>query len=159
AIGGESAGAHLSVVTMLRLRTRLGRTPFRAANLIYGAYDLRMTPTARAFGSERLVLRTLDIEKFCEAFLPGMDDALKSSADISPLFANLRGLCPALFTIGTRDALLDDTLFMHARWIAAGNRAELAVHPGGAHGFTVFPGTQAAQALQQQLEFLNAAMP
>jgi acetyl esterase/lipase len=132
--------------------------PFRAANLVYGAYDLRMTPTARAFGSERLVLRTLDIEKFCDAFLPEMDDARKSDADVSPLFAKLRGLCPALFTIGTRDALLDDTLFMHARWIAAGNRAELDIHPGGAHGFTLLPGTQAAQSQQKQQAFLNASL-
>lgn len=158
AIGGESAGAHLSVVTMLRLRDRHGRTPFGAANLVYGVYDLRMTPTARAFGSERLVLRTVDIEKFCDAFLPGMDDVRKSDADISPLFANLHGLCPALFTIGTRDALLDDSLFMHARWIAAGNRADLDVHPGGAHGFTLFPGTQAGQSLERQAAFLGAAL-
>jgi acetyl esterase/lipase len=158
AIGGESAGAHLSAVTMLRLRDRHGRMPFRAANLIFGAYDLRMTPTARAFGSERLVLRTLDIVKFCDAFLPGTDDARKCDPDVSPLFANLRGLCPALFTVGTRDALLDDTLFMHARWIAAGNRAELDVHPGGAHGFTLFPGTQAAQSQRRQAAFLNASL-
>jgi len=44
-----------------------------------------------------------------------------------------------VFSVGTKDALLDDTLFMHARWIAAGNPAELAVYPGGAHGFTLFP--------------------
>ena len=87
-----------------------------------------------------------------------MDDGRKSDPDISPLFANLLGLCPAIFTIGTRDALLDDTLFMHARWIAAGNRAELAVHPGRAHGFTLFPGTQAGQSLRQQLEFLNTSL-
>jgi acetyl esterase/lipase len=49
--------------------------------------------------------------------------------DISPLYADLKGLCPALFSVGTKDALLDDTLFMHARWVAAGNDAELAVYP------------------------------
>ena len=145
-------------MTLLRLRDKHGRTPFGAANLVYGAYDLRMTPTARAFGSERLVLRTVDIEQFCRAFLPGMEDVRKSGPDISPLFANLRGLCPALFTIGTRDALLDDSLFMHARWIAAGNRAELDVHPGGAHGFTLFPGAQAGRSQERQAAFLAAAL-
>ena len=63
----------------------------------------------------------------------------RRAPDISPLYADLRGLCPALFTIGTRDALVDDSLFMYGRWAAAGNPAELAVHPGGAHGFTAFP--------------------
>jgi acetyl esterase/lipase len=116
-----------------------------------------MTPTAHAFGRERLVLRTVDIEKSCDAFLPGIDDARKRDADISPLFANLR-LCLALFTIGTRDALLDDSLFKHARWIAAGNRAELDVHPGGAHGFTLFPGPQAGPSQERQAAFLNASL-
>jgi acetyl esterase/lipase len=42
--------------------------------------------------------------------------------DISPLYADVRGLCPALFTIGTKDALMDDSLFMWGRWSAAGTR-------------------------------------
>ena len=42
--------------------------------------------------------------------------------DISPLYADLKGLPPALFSVGTQDLLLDDTLFMAARWAAAGNR-------------------------------------
>jgi acetyl esterase/lipase len=57
----------------------------------------------------------------------------------SPLYADLAGLPPALLTVGTLDPLLDDSLFLHARWIAAGGRAELAVWPGGIHGFDAFP--------------------
>jgi acetyl esterase/lipase len=51
----------------------------------------------------------------------------------------MRGLPPALFSVGTLDPLIDDNLFMASRWIAAGNRAELAVYPGGVHGFNLFP--------------------
>jgi acetyl esterase len=61
AIGGESAGATLAAVTLLRMRDRHGFTGFRAANLVYGAYDLSMTPSQKQFGNERLVLRTVDI--------------------------------------------------------------------------------------------------
>ena len=75
--------------------------------------------------------------------------------DISPLYAELKGLCPGLFTVGTADALLDDTLFMHARWVAAGNEAELAVFPGGAHGFTLFPNGLAEKAATRMDEFLR----
>ena len=71
---------------------------------------------------------------------------------MSPLYADLRGLPPALFTVGTRDALLDDSLFMHARWLAAGNRAELAVYPGGPHGFTLFPVFGLAEAANARIE-------
>jgi acetyl esterase/lipase len=61
----------------------------------------------------------------------------------------------ALFTVGTADALLDDTLFMYARWLAAGNAAELAVYPGGAHGFTLFPNALANQAAARTDAFLQ----
>jgi acetyl esterase/lipase len=158
AIGGESAGAHLSALTLLRLRDKHRKTPFKAANLVFGVYDLAMTPSARSFGNERLVLRTLDIEKFGEAFLPGLSPAEKRAPHLSPLYADLRGLCPALFTVGTRDALLDDSLFMHARWVSAGNAGELDIYPGACHGFIAFPCTQTFASLQKQTAFLNAAL-
>jgi acetyl esterase len=152
-IGGESAGAHLSAVTVLRMRDRYGFTGFRGANLVYGAFDLSMTPSQRAFGNRRLVLRTIDMQQFYNAFLPAVTD--RRVPDISPLYANLTGLCPALFSVGTQDALLDDTLFMHARWIAAGNETELAIYPGGAHGFTLFPGRLADEAAARSQDFLR----
>jgi acetyl esterase len=159
AIGGESAGAHLSALTILRLRDKHARTPFRAANLVFGVFDLGMTPSARAFGNdERLVLRTIDIEQFKNAFLPGLTEAEKRSPHISPLYADLRGLCPALFTVGTKDALLDDSLFMHARWAAAGNTAELGIYPGACHGFIAFPTPQTFASLERQTAFINAAL-
>ena len=152
-IGGESAGGHLSAVTALRMRDRYGFTGFRGANLTYGAFDLSMTPSQVAFGDRRLVLRTIDMRQFYNAFLPTITD--RRVADISPLYADLKGLCPALFSVGTQDALLDDTLFMHARWVAAGNQAELAIYPGGAHGFTLFPNRLADEAAARVAAFLR----
>jgi acetyl esterase len=35
---------------------------------------------------------------------------------------------------------------------------ELDIHPGGAHGFTLLPGTQATQSQQKQHAFLNAVL-
>ena len=143
-------------MTLLRLRDRHGYSGFQAANLVYGVFDLSMTPSQRAFGDERLILRTKDMAKFYEAFLSHGQD--RRDPAVSPLYADLRGLPPALFTVGTRDALLDDSLFMHARWLAAGNRAELAVHPGGAHGFTLFPFALAAAANTRIEAFLTQAV-
>ncbi|MDQ0349458.1 alpha/beta hydrolase [Ancylobacter vacuolatus] len=153
AIGGESAGANLSVATLLRLRDRHGLTPFRAANLNAGAYDLALTPSARNWGDEPLVLNTRDINVFVGHYLREGGDV--ASSDVSPLHADLTGLPPALFTIGTRDALLDDTLFMAPRWLAAGNGAELAVYPGGCHVFVGFPGSLADQALARIHAFIG----
>jgi acetyl esterase len=155
-VGGESAGGHLAAVTILRMRDRHGYTGWRGANIVYGAFDLGMTPSQRQFGNTRLVLRTIDMQQFYNAFLPTVTD--RRVPDISPLYADLRGLCPALFTVGTKDALLDDTLFMHARWVAAGNPGELAIYPGGAHGFTLFPSDLATAATARMDAFLNRVL-
>ncbi len=155
-IGGESAGGHLSAVTILRMRDRYGYTGFRGANLVYGAFDLSLTPSQRQFGDTRLVLRTIDIRQFANAYLPTVTD--RRVPDISPLYARLNGLCPVLFSVGTKDALVDDTLFMHARWVAAGNDAELAIWPGGAHGFTLFPNDLAKAASARMDNFLTRVL-
>ncbi len=135
-IGGGSAGAHLAAVTLLRMRDRHGFTGYAGANLVYGAYDLTMTPSQRLGVGPEGGLTRASIEMFYDMFIPGAD---AHDPDISPLYANLRDMPPALFTVGTFDPLLDDSLFMHARWLAAGNQSELATYAGGPHGFNVAP--------------------
>jgi acetyl esterase len=155
AIGGESAGAHLSVLTLLRLRDRHGLTgAFSAASLVYGAYDLSMTPSQRLWGDRYLVLSRPVIGWFVAQFLPGVDAEGMRSPEISPLYADLTGLPPAQFVVGTLDPLLDDNLFMAARWEAAGNESSLLVYPDAVHGFTLFPIQVAAQATRAQADFL-----
>jgi acetyl esterase/lipase len=154
AIGGESAGANLSAVTLLRLRDRHRLAPFRAANLVYGGFDLGNPPSVRRWGVRNLVLSTSIIEWFENHYVA---PALRSDPDVSPLHADLRGMPPALFTVGTLDPLLDDTLFMAARWVAAGGAAELAVYPGGVHGFNLFPIPLAAEANARIHAFLARA--
>lgn len=153
-IGGESAGAHLSAVTILRLRDRHGLNPFRGANLFAGCYDLRLTPSVTQWGEERLILNTHDVRVFADNFCgPDRD---RRNPDISPLFADLKGLPPALFSVGTRDLLLDDTLFMASRWAEAGNETDLAVWPGGCHVFIRFDSALSEQALSRIDAFVEA---
>ena len=153
-IGGESAGAHLAVVTLLRLRDRHEIAPFSGVNLICGAYDLSLTPSAARWGERNLILSTPIIEWFTEHFVP---EPLRRHPDVSPLYADLSGLPSALLTVGTQDPLLDDSLFLYARWIAAGNPAELALWPGGAHGFNAFPIPLAERSNAQIVEWLRQA--
>jgi acetyl esterase len=152
AIGGESAGAHLSAVTLLRLRDRHKLNAFSAAILNYGCYDLGMTPSMRRWGEEKLVLNTPSMVGFRKCFLPAGCDT--SDPDISPLYADLRQMPAALFSVGTRDGLIDDTLFMAPRWLAAGNVAELALHPGACHGFISIAFAQRDAAVKRAEDFL-----
>ncbi len=151
-IGGESAGAHLSAVTLLRMRDRHGFRGFAKANFVYGCFDLSLTPSARNFGERNLVLNTPIIEWFVNNFVTAEEQLLP---DVSPLRADLSGLPPATFSVGTLDPLLDDTLFMHDRWVAAGNVAELRVYPGGLHGFDMFPGSLSSAARAAAVDFLR----
>jgi acetyl esterase len=146
-IGGESAGAHLSALTLLRLRDKHGLKPFRGANLFAGCYDVGLTPSAANWGDEPLILNTPGVKLFADN-LCGPDRNRRDPA-ISPLYADLTGLPPALFSVGTRDLLLDDTLFMASRWVAAGNKADLAIWPGGCHVFIRFDSALSEQALSR----------
>lgn len=150
-IGGESAGAHLAVVTLVRLRDRHSFTGFAAANLVFGVFDVSGTPSQRLWGDRELVLSARTMQWYGEHFAPA---ERQRDPDVSPLYADLHDLPPALFTVGTLDPLLDDSLFMYARWIAAGNTAELAVYPGGVHGFTGFPTALARRAIDRVDAFL-----
>jgi acetyl esterase len=47
---------------------------------------------------------------------------------------------------------------MHARWVVAGNEAELAIYPGGAHGFTLFPNELSRKATARMDAFLNSVL-
>ena len=138
-IGGESAGGHLSAVTILRMRGNHDLR-FAGANLVYGAFDMRMSPSMRHWGARNLILSTPIVEWFFEQMLPKDGEMDRSDPGVSPLLAKLDDLCPALFSIGTLDPLIDDTLMMAPRWLAAGNRTELAIYPGGIHAFDHIPG-------------------
>jgi acetyl esterase/lipase len=155
AIGGDSAGGQLTAATLLRLRDRHGITAaFGAAVFQYGCFDLSMTPSQRLWGERNLVLSGPIMVWFADQFLPAHDREARRDPDISPLFAELGDMPPAIFTIGTEDPLLDDTLFMEARWRQAGHATELRIWPEAPHGFVSLPMSVADVALAAEHGFL-----
>jgi acetyl esterase len=144
AIGGESAGATLAVPILVRMRDKHGFTGFHAANLSYGNYDTSMTPSQLTIGANRFVIGTEDIRQCSNAY--AADISQRRNPDMSALYAELKSMPPALFSVGTLDPFLDDSLFVYARWIAAGNDAELAVYPGAPHAFNMLGHPHAAAA-------------
>ncbi|MEU5328459.1 alpha/beta hydrolase [Streptomyces parvus] len=138
AIGGSSAGATLALATLLRLRDRGVVDRFAGATLRFGTYDLSAhTPSGRLIADEY----------FIQAYVGHVPDRDRTLPDISPLYADLGGLPPALLVVGGEDVLLEDNLTMAGRLSAAGNDVELRVYPAAPHGFTGHPTALAATAV------------
>lgn len=78
-----------------------------------------------------------------DLYLPALSEQQRRDPDISPLYADLSGMPPALFSVGTNDHLLDDTLFMAARSEVVGNPSELLVYPDTPHGCIALPSVAA----------------
>ena len=144
-IGGESAGAHLAVLTLLRLRDE-GVTPFSGAVLTFGAFDLAGTPSrGEGFGGS------------IELWLRDVPAARRRAPHVSPLYADLEGLPPARIMVGTRDSLIDDSLMLAARWQQVAE-VELDIVAGAHHGFTLQDITATRTARAAEHAFITRAL-
>jgi acetyl esterase len=144
-IGGDSAGGNLAALAALHARELGLIERVAGVNLTYGVFDLAGTPSSRNRTEDTLVLTPRATEKFHEAYVPGLGEQELRNPMISPLYADLSGLPPALLCVGTLDPLLDDSLLMAKAWKEAGNLAELYVVPASPHGFAGFPTPMAAE--------------
>jgi acetyl esterase/lipase len=146
-MGGESAGGHLSVLTALHLLRSAKYSSFKLKGLLlhYGCYDLSCAPSVYNFKPSRaLLIDPTTIKTHRADFCPGMSTGDLKDPNVSPLYADLAGLQlpPALFTVGTYDALLDDTIFMGSKWMMAGAETAVKVYPGASHAYLPFPEDQ-----------------
>ena len=156
-IGGESAGAYLSLLTMVRVRDRQAAPPpFLGMDLCYGVYDWGGTPSARQLIGKVPYATGEGANR--GHYLPGRTPEECRDPEVSPLWAELHELPPALLTVGTSDWLLDDSLFAAARLAAAGNAVELAVYPHGPHGIESAPTTLGRTARERLYSFLRECL-
>jgi acetyl esterase len=154
-LGGTSAGATICVQMLLRLRQEGLIDSILGANLTYGVYDFGMTPSQRQW-SDNLVIDPDYLNVTRPIIFPGTTEEDRRDCSISPLYADLSGLPPALFTVGSLDPFLDDSLYMTARWKSAGNRAAVVVYPDSPHGFARFPTRTAAELEADTDDFIHA---
>jgi acetyl esterase/lipase len=154
-MGGESAGAYFTMTTALRLRDA-GLGGFLGMDLCYGGYDMSGTPStvlqkgkvpyATGDGSQRAM------------YLPDRDlQGLRDPA-VSPMWAELHDLPPAILTVGTADWLLDESILLAGRMAAAGGEVELAVYPEGPHGIESMPTELGKVAKRRIFDFLQARL-
>jgi acetyl esterase/lipase len=132
--------------------------------LHFGTYDLSLLPAARNY-NKPLILNRVLMEKFTEAFVPGMSSDEIKHPSVSPYYEDLepfRGQLPsALFTCGTDDPLLDDSVNMGTKWMMFGGDAIVKIYPGCPHTFIRFPANileEAGKALMDTKTYIQACM-
>lgn len=155
-ISGASAGGHLAAVTTIYIRDSLKQIDkVKGVNLVYGCFDLGRTPSHRLVTDSTLMLYKKSLEESVQLVFGGWTIQQLQNPQYSPLYADLKGLPPALFTVGTADPLLDDTYFMETRWRNAGNKTFLAVYPECPHGLNILPTKIAKVANAQMYKWIN----
>jgi acetyl esterase len=156
-ISGASAGGHLAAVTTIYIRDSLKQIDkVKGVNLIYGCFDLGRTPSHRLVTDSSLLLYKKSLEESVQLVFGGWTIQQLQNPQYSPLYADLNGLPPALFTVGTADPLMDDTFFMETRWRNAGNKTFLAVYPECPHGLNILPTKIAKLANAQMHKWINS---
>jgi acetyl esterase/lipase len=144
---GESAGAHLAALAVLALRDAAAAVLPTGCIFVQGVFDLSGTPSARSAGPDALLFDGPNLERDLGRLTPGRDETARRRADISPLYADLSGMPPALFVLGDKDPFQDDSRLMAARWAEGAPATRLDV-PDAPHGFQHFgaPSAVLAQA-------------
>lgn len=154
-ISGGSAGGHLAAVTTLYFRDSLHAIDkVKGVNLIYGVYDLGCTPSHR-LATDSTFLTKKGMEEMMQLVFGSWSMEQKQDPRYSPLYADLHGLPPALFTVGAADPLADDTYFMETRWRMAGNKTYLAVYPESGHGVDILPTKMGKLAQAKMYQWVN----
>lgn len=154
-IAGESAGAHLALLTVLRLHEQGIR--LAGAILTYGMFDLGNSLPSRNVADGGNLVIDAQACRFYVRMLLG-DAAMDDDPAVSPLqlpASALVGLPPALFSVGTLDPLHDDSLRMHARWRSAGNPGWLAVYEQAPHAFDLLPVPEGHHHQRLQADFIR----
>ncbi|KAF5227680.1 hypothetical protein FAUST_11626 [Fusarium austroamericanum] len=138
---GESSGAYLAVWTAISLRDDHGvnvRDTLAGLLCSYGIYDMSCTPSLLRHQRNIIVGRE-SMFRLVDAAFPAEKVSDRKDPRVSPLYADLSNLPPAIFLCGTEDPVVDDSVFFGSRWSLAGNRSEVKLVDKGFHAFSLIP--------------------
>ena len=136
AVGGDSAGAGLTLALISRLRDAHEELP-ACAWLISPWTDLTMSGSTlvRKAAVDPLIHKEY-LNELADAYLPaGMD---RKDPRVSPLYADFRNFPPTLIQIGSDETLLDDATRLAARAGAADVRVTLEIWPHMIHAWPLW---------------------
>ena len=136
AIGGDSAGAGLTVALISRLRDAHEELP-GCAWLISPWADLTLSGSTLATKSaiDPLIHKEY-LNELADAYLPpGMD---RTDPRVSPLYVDLKGFPPILIQVGSAETLLDDAARFAGVAGAADVRVTLEIWPQMIHAWPLW---------------------
>ena len=137
AVAGESAGAGLTLATLIAARDSGLPLPC-AAVLMSPWVDLTLSAASMADkAAEDPVLSAAALRRRADDYA-GIHD--RAAPLISPLFADLRGLPPLLIQAGSHEVLLDDATRLAATAASADLTVSLEITAGVPHVFQGFAG-------------------
>ena len=132
ALGGDSAGANLTVAVAVELKRR-DPSLLVMLLLVYGVFGLRDSPSRRLYGERPDCLSNQSMDYYYGCYL--RDDSDWNDARFNVLAADLRGLPPAFISAAGMDLLLDDSIALHSLMEMAGVESRLEIYAGVLHGF------------------------
>jgi acetyl esterase len=155
AVGGDSAGAHLSLVAALDARAAGG--PVLCGQLLfYGAYGLKDSASRRLYGWAELDgLGDDDSAQYRDAYTGSPKDRDHPRNNL--LKSDMAGLPPAFIAAVAYDPLRDDSLVLAEFFKERGVAHRLETYTGVLHGFLHCSAVEplAMQALEDGAAFLR----
>src|ERR1700733_1464527 len=121
ALSGDSAGGNLALATAVRAREASLRLP-NALVLFSPWLDFAEEGESYRSISDDPILPSFVLDGFKQAYLASGDHI---SSDVTPFYADFRGLPPTLVHVGSWERLHDDSTTLAARLKAARGRPEL----------------------------------
>ncbi len=136
ALGGDSAGAALTVALITRLRDAHEELP-GCAFLISPWTDLTMSgPTLSSKEAVDPLIHKQYLIELADAYLPAGID--RKDPRVSPLYADFSGFPPTLIQVGSAETLLDDATRFAAVAGAADVRVTLEIWPHMIHAWALW---------------------
>jgi acetyl esterase len=132
AIGGDSAGANLSVAACLLMRDKADR-PLSGMLLNYGAYGLEHMPSYARFDGPDFTLGAEEMDWFWESYLRGEED--RNNPLAAPICADLSGLPPVFMAVAEYDILADVNHDMAEKFARFGVATQVKIYRRATHSF------------------------
>lgn len=133
ALGGDSAGAAMTIAACMKLRDAGEPDAVKAMLLNYGAYDAECSNESyRRYGEGGYMWGHGEMAAFWGNYL---GDTPKTDPLACPIHADVRGLPPAFSAVPDCDVMYEESIAMTEKLRRAGVKSHVAIYAGATHSF------------------------